>query len=122
MSPQTTLSEPDIDVKPIARVYHLTCDDDDEYKVTRIEIEAVATIKINGEQLCISDYCPVEEKMWELNTDDVKKLVEDVENAVTEKASKFMVKRRELLDTLKAMKVEVMLEKVVEEEYFEDDC
>jgi hypothetical protein len=47
MSPYKPDIKPDIDVKPVARVYHLTYNDDDEYKVTRIEIEAVATIKIN---------------------------------------------------------------------------
>ena len=118
---QMTPPEPDIDVETVARIYHLTSDDDDEYKVTRIEIEAVATVKVNGEQLRISDYGAMEERIWDLSVNDVKKLVDDVESTVADKAFKFMVKRREILDILREARVEIALEKVVSEEYFEDD-
>ena len=113
--------EPDIDVKTMARIYHLTDDFDSEYKVTRIEIESIAALKINGERLYISHYNALEREIWDLSISDARKLVDDVENAVAEKAFKFMAIRRELLNALKEMKVEVTLEKVVSEEYFEDD-
>jgi hypothetical protein len=118
MSPR----EPDIDVKTVASVYHIIDDHDGEYETTRVEIEAVATVKVNDERLHISHHDAVEAEMWNLDINEVKTIVTNVENIAAEKAFDFLKMRRELLDALRALKVEIIQERVVGEEYFDDDC
>jgi hypothetical protein len=113
--------EPDIDVRVMANIYHIVDDHDGEYEVTRVEIEAVATVKVNDERLHISHHDAIEAEMWNLDINEVKTIVTNVENIAAEKAFDFLKMRRELLEVLKSLKVEIMQERVVGEEYFDDD-
>ena len=113
--------EPDIDVKVVARVYHLIDSDTEKYIATRFEIEAQSTVKVNDEELRMISTETLEDEIWIIAPEEVKTVVEKAESDVAEKAFNFLKARRELLETLKAAKVEVILEKVVSEEYFDDD-
>jgi hypothetical protein len=113
--------EPDIDVRVVAKIYHILNDEYDDYERTRIELEGIATVRINNEKVRIVHFSYTEKEIWEMNVDDIKQIADEVESLAANDAFKFLTKRRELLDALKAAGVEVILEKVVEGDYFDDD-
>jgi hypothetical protein len=118
---QMTPREPDIDVRVVAKIYHILNEEYGDYERTRIEIEGIATVRVNNEKLRIVHFSYTEKEIWEMNADDIKQIADKVNSLAANDAFKFLTKRRELLDTLKAAGVEVILEKVVEGDYFDDD-
>ena len=121
MTGRTPEMEPDIDVKVTATIFHIIDDDTEEYATTRFEFKAAAAVKVNDERLYIVSQEALEDEIWNIAPDEVKNIVEKIESNVAEKAFNFLKARRELLDVLKTMKVEVAWEKVVYKDEYEDD-